>query len=137
MSEKGVDFGGDFKAAMILDQSPLATSSRVGSSGWAMLQRRPDTIRYGCDGGCDNDRVHKGLVFTVIATRSLSSFHYSTSIFFSLLTSCWSRFRWLMLWSDTFRRVRKECGNRGVAREACCLWPVWVDLPVPECGILH
>ena len=79
MSEKGVDFGGDFKAAMSLDQSPLATSSRVGSSGWAMLQRRQDTISEGgCDDGCDNDGVHKGLVFTVIVTWSLSSFLLST-----------------------------------------------------------
>ena len=63
---------------MSLDQSPLAMSSRVGSSGWAMLQRRQDTIRYGCDGGCDNDGVYKGLVFTVIVMQSLSSFHCST-----------------------------------------------------------
>ena len=86
-------FCGDFKAAISLDQSPLATSSRVGSSGWAMLQRRQDTIRYGCDGGCDNDGVHKGLVFTVIVTQSLSSFHCSPFILFSLLTSLWSSFR--------------------------------------------
>ena len=59
-------FCGDLKAAMSLDQSPLATSSGVGSSGCAMLQRRQDTIRYGCDVECDNDGVHKGLVFTVI-----------------------------------------------------------------------
>ena len=65
---KRVGFCGDFKAARSMDQSPLATSGGVGSSGWAMLQRRQDTIRYGCDGGCDNDGVHKGLVFTVIVT---------------------------------------------------------------------
>ena len=88
-----MEFGGDFKAAMSLDQSPLATSGGVGSSGWAMLQRGQDTIRYGCDGGCDNDGVHKGLVFTVIVTQSLSSFHCSPFILFSLLTSLWSSFR--------------------------------------------
>ena len=72
---KRVDFGGDFKAAMSLGQSPLATSSRVGSSRWAMLQRRQDIISEGdCDGGCDNDGVHKGLVFMMIVTLSLSSF---------------------------------------------------------------
>ena len=74
MSER-VDFVRDFNAAMSLDKSPLATSSGVGSSGWAMLQRCQDTISEGgCDDGCDNDGVHKGLVFTVIVTRSLSSF---------------------------------------------------------------
>ena len=36
MSER-VGFFGDFKAAMSLDQSPLAMCSRVGSRGWAML----------------------------------------------------------------------------------------------------
>ena len=72
-------FWGDFKAAMSFDQSPLATSSGVGSSGWAMLQRRQDTISEGgCGDGCDNDGVHKGLVFTVIVTRSLSSILLST-----------------------------------------------------------
>ena len=84
---KRLGFCGDFKGAMSLDQSPLATSSGVGSSGWAMLQWRQDTIRYGCDGGYDNDRVHKGLVFKVIVTQFLSSFHCSTFILFSLLTS--------------------------------------------------
>ena len=70
-----MSFGGDFKAAMSLDQSPLATSSRVGSCGWAMLQRHQDKISEGgCDGGCDNDGVHKGLVFTVIVMLSSSSF---------------------------------------------------------------
>ena len=86
-------FCGNFKAVMSLDQSPLVTSSGVGSSGWAMLQRRQDTIRYGCDGGCDNDGVHRGLVFIVIVTRSLSSFHCSAFIGFYLLTSWCSSFR--------------------------------------------
>ena len=74
-------FCGDFKAAMSLDQSPLATPGGVGSSGWAMLQRRQDTIRYGCDSGCDNDGVHKGLVFTVIVMLSSSSCLTSTFCF--------------------------------------------------------
>ena len=65
MSER-VGFCGDFKAAMSLDLSLLATSSGVGSSGWVMLQRRQDTIRYCCDGGYDNDGVHNTLGFTVI-----------------------------------------------------------------------
>ena len=75
---KRVGFCWDLEVAMSLDQSPLSMSSRVGSSGWAMLQRHQNTIRYGCDGGCDNDGVYKGLVFTVIVTQSLSSFHCST-----------------------------------------------------------
>ena len=82
-----MDFGGDFKAAMSLAQSPLATSGGVSSSGWAVLQRHQDIISEGdCDGGCDNVGVHKGLVFTVIVTLSSSSFLTST-ILFSLLTS--------------------------------------------------
>ena len=56
-----MDFGGDFTAPMSLDQSPLATISEVASTGWAILQRRQDTISEGgCDGGCDNDAVQKG-----------------------------------------------------------------------------
>ena len=70
-----MDFGGDFKAAMSLDQSPLGTPSGVGLGGWALLQRRQDTISEdGCDDGCDNDGVHKGLVFTVIVMLSSLSF---------------------------------------------------------------
>ena len=80
-----VDFGGDFKAAMSLDQSPLATSSGVGLSGWAMPQRRQDIISEGdCDGGCDNDGVYKGLVFMLIVMLSSSFFLTSTSCFPSL-----------------------------------------------------
>ena len=101
----------DFTAVMSLYQSPLATSSGVGSSGWAMLPRRQDTIKYGCDGGCDNNGLHKGLVFTVIVMYSVSSFHYSAFSLFSLLTSWWLRFRWFLLWSDTLRRVRKDTDN--------------------------
>ena len=89
MSER-LDFGGDFKAAMSLDQSPLATSSGVSSSGWAMLQRHEDIISEdGCDGGCDNGGVHKGLVFTVIVTRSLLSILSST--FYCQVNGSWSR----------------------------------------------
>ena len=80
---KNVGFCGHFKMMMSLDQSLLTTSSEVGPSRWAILQRRQDSIGYGCDGGCDNDGVHKGLVFTVIVTQALSSFYYSTFILFS------------------------------------------------------
>ena len=81
MNER-VDLGGYFKAAMTLGQSPLATSSGVGSSGWAMLQRRQDIISEGdCDDECDNEGVHKGLVFTVIVMLSSSSFPASTFCF--------------------------------------------------------
>ena len=77
-----MDFGGDFKAAMSLSQSLLAKSSGVGLSGWAMLQQRQDIISEGdCDGGCDNEGVHKGLVFTVIVMLSSSSFPTSTFCF--------------------------------------------------------
>ena len=92
MSER-VDFGGDFNAAMSLGQSPLATSSGVGSSGWAVLQRRQDIISEGdCDGGCDNEGVHKGLVFTVIVTQSLLSFLSSTLYCFPYLRVCGQAF---------------------------------------------
>ena len=105
MSER-VDFGGDFKAAMSLSQSPLATSSGVGSSRWAVLQRHQDIISEGdCDSGCDYEGVHKGLVFTVIVMLSSSSFFTST-ILFSLLTSWWSSFRWFSCGRNTIRRVR-------------------------------
>ena len=81
MSDR-VDFEGDFKAAMSLGQSPLATSSGVGSSGWSLLQRHQDIISEGdCAGGCDNEGVHKGLVFTVIVVLSSSSFLTSTFCF--------------------------------------------------------
>ena len=92
MSER-VDFRGDFKAAMSLDQSPLATSSGVSSSGWAMLQRHQDIISEdGCNGGCDNGGVHKGLVFTVIVTQSLLSFLSSTFYCFPYLRVCGQAF---------------------------------------------
>ena len=70
-----MDFGGDFTAAISLGQLPLATLSGVGSSRWAMLQRRQDIISKGdCDGGCNNEGVHKGLVFTGILMLSSSSY---------------------------------------------------------------
>ena len=88
-----MDFGGDFKAAMSLDQSPLATPSGVGLGGWALPQRRQDIISEGdCDGGCDNEGVHKGLVFTVIVTRSLLSFLSSTFYCFPYLRVCGQAF---------------------------------------------
>ena len=78
-----------------------------------MLQRRQDIISEGdCDGGCDHDGIHKGLVFTVIVTLSSSSFLTST-ILFSLLTSWWSSFRWFCCGQDAFRRVWNVGWNRG------------------------
>ena len=77
-----MDFEGDFQAAMSLGQSPLATSSGVGSSGWPMLQLRQDIINESdCDGECDNGGVHMRLVFTVIVMLSSSSFLTSTFCF--------------------------------------------------------
>ena len=94
-----MDFGRDFKAAMSLDQSPLATSSGVSSSGWAVLQRRQDIISEGdCDGGCDNVGVHKGLVFTVIVTLSSCSFLTST-IFVFFTYELMVKLSVVLLWS--------------------------------------
>ena len=134
---KRVEFCGDFKAAMCLDQSPLATSSGVGLEwmGYATAASRYHQIWL--RQWMRHRWSSKGLVVTVIVTQSLSSFYYSTVIWFSLLTSWWSSIRWLLLWSDTFRWVRNEGWNRGVARGACCLWSVWTDLPVSEFVILH
>ena len=87
--------GGILKAAMSLDQSPLATPSGVGLGGWALLQRRQDTISEGgCDGGCDNGGVHTGLVFTVIVMLSSFILPYIYNLLFSLLTSWWASFQW-------------------------------------------
>ena len=88
-----------------------------------MLQRREDTIRYGCDGECDNDGVHKGLVFTVIVTLSYhSSLFY---ILFSLLMSWRSSFRCALLWQDAIRRVRMDSWNRGwLGERVVCLFCV-------------
>ena len=62
-----------FRAAISLDQSPLATPAGVGSGGWAMLQRCQDTgtgaLRWG--GGCDTGGVHKRLGLTVNVTLPL------------------------------------------------------------------
>ena len=78
-----MDIGVEFKTAMSLCESPLAISSGVGSSGWAMLQPRQDIISHGgCDGGCDYDGVYKGLVFMVMVKWSLSSFLLSIFIVF-------------------------------------------------------
>ena len=77
-----MDFGGDFKAAMSLGQSPLATLRGVDLSGWAMLQRLQNIFSEGdCDSGFDNEGVHKGLVFTVIVILSSSSYLTSTFCF--------------------------------------------------------
>ena len=47
-----------------------------------MLPRRQDIISEGyCDGGCNNEGVHKGLVFTVIVMLSSLSFLTSTFCF--------------------------------------------------------
>ena len=44
-----------------------------------MLQPYQDIISKGdCEGGCDNEGVHKGLVFTVIVILTSSSFLMST-----------------------------------------------------------
>ena len=81
MNER-VDFGEDFKAAMNFGQSPLAKSSGVGSSRWAMRQRCHDIISESdCHGGCNTEEVHKGLVFTVIVLLSSSCFLTSTFCF--------------------------------------------------------
>ena len=42
-----------------------------------------------------------------------------------------------MLWSDTFRRVRKGGWNLRVAWGACCLWAVYTDLPILKFMVLH
>ena len=88
-----------------------------------MLQRRQDTIRYGCDGECDNGGVHKGLVFTVIVTLSYhSSLFY---ILFSLLTSWRTSVRCALLWQDAIRRVRMDNWNRWWLEErVVCLFCV-------------
>ena len=88
-----------------------------------MLQRRQDTIRYGCDGECDNDGVHKGLGFMVIVTLSYHSSLFS--ILFSLLTSWRSSFRCALLWQDAITRVRMNSWNRGwLGERVVCLFCV-------------
>ena len=131
-----MDFGGDFKAAMGLDQSPLATSSGVGLSGWAMLQRPQDIISEGdCDGGCDNGGVHKGLVFKVIVMLSSSSFLTSTFVF--LTYEFVVKLSVVLMWSGHLQAGKEVGWNRGVARGACCMVSVWADLPVPMVVFLY
>ena len=126
-----MDFGGDFKAAMSLDQSLLATPSGVGLGGWALLQRRQDTISEGgCDGGCDNDGVHKGLVFTVIVMLSSLSFLTSTIYCFPYLRVCGQAFGGFVvvghLQAGKERRLKSGGGSGSVL-----LVSMWADLPVP------
>ena len=96
-----------------------------------MLQRRQDTISEGgCDGGCNNSRVYKGLVFTGIVTQSLSSFLLSTFYCFPYLQVGGQAF-------SGFVVVGKSSGGLG-KRTAIGEWlgerdgwSVWADLPVP------
>ena len=126
-----MDFGGDFKAAMSLDQSPLATPSGVGLGGWALLQRRQDTISEGgCDGGCDNDGVHKGLVFTVIVMLSSLSFLTSTIYCFPYLRVGGQAFGGFVVVGHL--QAGKERGLKsGGGSGSVLLVSVWADLPVP------
>ena len=125
-----VDLEGDFQAAMSLGQSPLATSSGVGSSGWAMLQRRQDIISEGdCDGECDNEGVHKRLVFTVIVM--LSSLSFLTSTFVFLTHKLVVKLSEVLMWSGHLPAGKEGGWNRGVAQGACCVVFVSADLPVP------
>ena len=128
-----MDFGGDFKAAMSLDQSPLATPSGVGLGGWALLQRRQDTISEGgCDGGCDNDGVHKGLVFTVIVILSSLSFLASTIYCFRYLRVGGQAFGGFVVVGHL--QAGKERGlESGSGSGSVLLVSVWADLPVPVC----
>ena len=126
-----MDFGGDSKAAMSLDQSLLATSSGVGLGGWGMLQRYQNTISEGgCDGGCDNGGVYKGLVFIVIVTQSLSSFLRSTFYCFLYLRVGGQAFGGFVVVGTPSGGQGKRTGIEGwlVERD---VWSVWVDLPVP------
>ena len=99
-----------------------------------MPQRRQDTIRYGCDGECDNGGVHTGLVFTVIVTLSYhSSLFY---ILFSPLMSWRSSFRCALLSQDAISQVRMDSWNRGwLGEHVVCLFcvggsagPSWIIL---------
>ena len=132
MSERE-DFGGDFKAAMSLDQSPLSTPSGVGLGGWALLQRRQDTISEdGCDGGCDNDGVHKGLVFTVIVMLSSLSFLTSTIYCFPYLRVGGQAFGGFVVVGHL--QAGKERGLKSGSGSGSVLFvSVWADLPVPVC----
>ena len=132
-----MDFGGDFKAAMSLDQSPLATPGGVGLGGWALLQRRQDTISEGgCDGGCDIDGVHKRLVFTVIVMLSSSSFLTSTIYCFPYLRVGGQAFGGFVVVGHL--QAGKERGLKwGGGSGSVLLVSVWADLPVPACLFLY
>ena len=127
-----MDFGGDFKAAMSLDQSPLAMPSGVGLGGWALLQRRQDTISEGgCDDECDNDGVHKGLVFTVIVMLSSLSFLTSTIYCFPYLRVGGQAFGGFVVVGHL--QAGKERGLKiggWLGERVVCA--VWADLPVPS-----
>ena len=128
-----MDFGGDFKAAMSLAQSPLATPGGVSLGGWALLQRRQDTISEGgCDGGCDNDGVHKGLVFTVIVMLSSLSFLTSAIYCFPYLRVGGQAFGGFVVVGHL--QAGKEGGLKsGGGSGSVLLVSVWADLPVPVC----
>ena len=126
-----MDFAGDFKAAMSLDQSPLATPSGVGLGGWALLQWRQYTISAGgCDGECDNDGVHKGLVFTVIVMLSSLSFLTSTFYCFPYLRVGGQAFGGFVVVGHL--QAGKERGLKsGGGSGSVLLVSMWADLPVP------
>ena len=126
-----MDFAGDFKAAMSLDQSPLATPSGVGLGGWALPQRRQGTIgEDGCDGGCDIDGVHKGLVFMVIVMLSSLSFLTSTFYCFPDLRVGGQAFGGFVVVRHL--QAGKERGLKsGGGSGSVLLVSVWADLPVP------
>ena len=128
-----MDFGGDFKVAMSLDESPLATPGGVGLGGWALLQRRQDTISEGgCDGGCHNDGVHKGLVFTVIVMLSSLSFLTFAIYCFPYLRVGGQAFGGFVVVGHL--QAGKERGLKsGGGSGSVLLVSVWADLPVPVC----
>ena len=123
--------GGILKAAMSFDQSPLATPSGVSLGRWALLQRRQDTISAGgCDDGCDNDGVHKGLVFTVIVMLSSLSFLTSTIYCFPYLGVGGQAFGGFVVVGHL--QAGKERGLKsGGGSGSMLLVSVWADLPVP------
>ena len=76
------------KAAMSLDQSPLAMSGGVGLSGWAMLQRCQDIKVIATVDATPVESIRIGLYEDCYATSIHS--HFSTC--FSLPTGRWSEF---------------------------------------------
>ena len=95
-----------------------------------MLPRRQDIISEGyCDGGCNNEGVHKGLVFTVIVMLSSSSFLRLHFVF--LTYELVVRLSVVLLWSGHLQAGKEVGWNRGVARGVGCVFSVWADLPVP------